>query len=348
MTAISNGGAAKRVTVIDASDLKANGGAYSLEQRAPVRVYGVTDADTKAQGGAYAVEGNVAMPVYVVGSAEPEEATIAPIPMIGVTGALTAGSVATPVIVVGGSLPGGDPAYSERVLALYPESLIQYLPLSEASGPQATDLSGNARHGTYSAAGVTYSEPGIGDGNTAVKFSGADTHVAIGSTTIGAAWNGDKFSMVAWGRVDDAARWADAASYRYLTHLRAADATYYVVMGKSTTPNQLEWRRRTGGPIVSITHTYAPSGTLDWFCMGMTFDIATPRLRCYLDGALISESTSVNLTAWGANPPTGGATVLMAGSITLQEWIGWGANSAIWAGVELTAEEMASIGQVTP
>jgi hypothetical protein len=107
----------------------------------------------------------------------------------------------------------------------------------------------------------------------------------------------------------------------------------------------LEWRRRTGGPIVSATYTYAPTGPLDWFCMGMTFDIATPRLRCYLNGQLIAESTSANLTAWGANPPTGGATVLMAGSTTLQEWIGWGANSAIGAGVELTADEMAGIGR---
>lgn len=104
MTPISTGGAAKRVKVIEASDLKANGGAYALEGRAPVRVYGVTDAETKAQGGAYAVEGNVAMPVYVVGTAEPVEGTVAPMPMIGVLGTLAAGNVATPVIVVGGVL----------------------------------------------------------------------------------------------------------------------------------------------------------------------------------------------------------------------------------------------------
>jgi hypothetical protein len=36
----------------------------------------------------------------------------------------------------------------------------------------------------------------------------------------------------------------------------------------------------------------------------------------------------------------------MAGSLTLQEWFGWGANSAIWAGVVLSDDEMASIGRV--
>jgi hypothetical protein len=236
--------------------------------------------------------------------------------------------------------------YRERVLALYPDNLIQYLPLDETSGTVATDLSGNALHGTYSASGITYTQLGIGDAKGSVKFSGSDTYVLIGNAAFGAAWNGDKFSMVAWGKVDDATRWTDATSYRYLTHVRPTDVTYYVVMGKSTTSHQLEWRRRTGGPIVSATYTYTPTGPTDWFCMGMTFDIAAPVMKCYLNGQLIGTSTSANLTPWGANPPDGGAAVLMAGSLTLQEWFGWGANSAIWAGVVLSDDEMASIGRV--
>jgi len=109
MTAISNGGAAQRVKVLQASDLKANGGAYSLEGRIPIAVYGVVDAETTAQGGDYVVMGNVAQPVYVVDAPGGAiEATIAPTPMIAVDG-LTMGNVAIPVYVVGGSLGGLDP-----------------------------------------------------------------------------------------------------------------------------------------------------------------------------------------------------------------------------------------------
>lgn len=114
MSATSNGGAAKRVRVIEASDLKANGGSYALSGQPPVRVYGVTDAETKAQGGPYAVEGNIAMPVYIVGTASgtpfasASQSMIAPVPMIGVD-SLAAGNVAIPVFVVGGSLGGGAP-----------------------------------------------------------------------------------------------------------------------------------------------------------------------------------------------------------------------------------------------
>jgi len=73
-------------------------------------VYGVTDAETTAQGGDYVVMGNVAQPVYVVDPPDGVgEATIAPIPMIAVDGALAMGNVAIPVYVVGGSLGGLDP-----------------------------------------------------------------------------------------------------------------------------------------------------------------------------------------------------------------------------------------------
>ena len=118
MTAISNGGAAQRVKVLTAADLKANGGSYALEQRPPVAVYGVTDAETTAQGGDYVVMGNVAQPVYVVSAPTGAvEATIAPIPMIGVTGGLAMGNVAIPVYVVGGSL-GGFPAPANLALSI--------------------------------------------------------------------------------------------------------------------------------------------------------------------------------------------------------------------------------------
>lgn len=240
-----------------------------------------------------------------------------------------------------------DPGYQQRLLTTRSAALIGLWPLSEAAGPLAADLSPRGSHAAYSGAGLTFGVPGMGNGKTGVAFDGADSYVQIcrtAFTTFETDWNGNLFSMLAWGRVDSAQRWEDASTYRYLAHVRAADATYYAVMGKSSANRQLEWRRRSGGAIVAITHTFNPAAPLDWFCMGLTCDQSKPLLTAYLwsrsSGFLqAGASSSAALTDWGANPPTDGTSVLMAGSLTLQEWIGSGAYAAMWA-AELTPSEM--------
>ena len=236
--------------------------------------------------------------------------------------------------------------YANRILSIQPASLIAYWPLWEAAGLTAYDRSSRANNATYASSGITYGQPGIGDSRTAITLDGNNTYVNIDTVvnTFDDDWNGNLFSMVAWGKVDAAARWTDATSYRYLEHFRATDATYYAVMGKSQTNHQLEWRRRSGGAIVSYTHTFSPSGPTGWFCMGMTHDQGVPYLRFYLWDSLsgfrlLSTSNSASLTDWGANPPVTGATVLGAGSLTLQEWIGSLAHCAVWS-TALTTVEM--------
>lgn len=238
--------------------------------------------------------------------------------------------------------------YRNRLLSIAPASLIGLWPLDEASGTAANDLSAKANHAVYGGgAGVTLAVPGIGDGNTAAEFDGNNTYVQIcrtAFTTFETDWNGNLYSLVTWGRVDDAERWLDATTYRYLAHIRAADSTYYTVTGKSQTNHQLEWRRRSGGLNVAITHNFNPTGPLDWFCMGLTFDQSKPLLTAYLwsspTGFIeVGSSNNAALTDWGTNPPTDGTAVLMAGSITAQEWIGRGAYGAIWD-AELTLPQM--------
>ena len=228
-------------------------------------------------------------------------------------------------------------SYTEKIASIKPSNLILHLPLNESSGLVANDISGRESHGAYASSGITYGVGGIGDGQTGVAFDGNDTYINIDSVTrpFDTDWNGNLFSMVAWGKVDGSGRWSDATTYRYMQHIRAADATYYAVMGKSTTDNQLEWRRRTGGVITSYKHTFSPAGPLDWFCMGMTCDQSVPELIFYLNDSVngwrkLSTSNSAYLTDWGNNPPVTGATVMYAGSLTLQEWIGSGQHSIIW------------------
>ena len=226
-------------------------------------------------------------------------------------------------------------SYADRVLSTAP---IAYWPLDEKAGTGARCPVDSNLDGTYAAAGIAYAADEDGPfGTAAPTFDGSNTYVSFGNASFAAAWDGDLFSMISWGRVDGSARWTDSATYRYLQHIRSsADSTYYAVMGKNTTNHQLEWRRRSGGAIVSQTYTFSPSGPLDWFCMGMTHDQSVPVLNYYLWDSVngfqtLTPSNSASLTAWGANPPDqAGTTVMMAGSITAQEWIGAGAQHIVW------------------
>lgn len=245
--------------------------------------------------------------------------------------------------------PGGQ-TYLQKVLDTQPGFLIQALPLNESSGVVATDYSSRGNDGLYASSGITYGEPGIGDGLTAVKFDGNDTFVDMVNrpgNTLGSDWNGNLYSAISWGRVDGAARWTDDSTFRYVWHIRdGSNATYYTVMGKHTNANTVFWRRRTGGAITERQFTFSGDPPTDWFCMGITCDQSQPVLNFYLYDSVngwqkLTESTSANLTDWPAeNAPTQGTSVLYAGSVTLQEWVGHGAHCYTWSGIMLSDDEM--------
>lgn len=243
----------------------------------------------------------------------------------------------------GGLLLDHNGTLSDKILSTYPADLIAYYKLNEASG-NAIDYSGNGNDIAYSGTGVTLGVAGVGDGNTAARFDGNNGYVAIGSSAFAALWDGDKGSAVAFAKVDSAARWTDATTYRYPLHIRSSvDATYYIVFGKTTTDNQLTFRRRTGGPITEILHTFSSTG---WFLMGITWDLAGDNVEAYVNGVSVGSAANT-LTTWptSGQEPNSGTTVLYAGSLTLQEWIGDGAHVAIWADRVLSAADMLHIYQ---
>ena len=67
----------------------------------------------------------------------------------------------------------------------------------------------------------------------------------------------------------------------------------------------------------------------------------------YVPGELafteVFDVAGLDMNPWGAHPVTDLNTVLMAGSTSAQEWIGWGAHVAYWRGRALTAEETKQI-----
>jgi hypothetical protein len=208
-------------------------------------------------------------------------------------------------------------------------------------------------NGFYASSGVTYDQEGIGDGGGAPEFDGADTHVLIGRDAFNSLFNSARGSAVMWGRVDQASRWTDATTFRYLFHAKAEnDPNIYIVFGKNQTNHQLVWRRSGGvGDIYEQTHTFSPSGPTTWFCMGFTWDITNTHFKgaITLDGVwskiFDDGAAGIGLTDWSlvTNPANGISTVLMAGSTSAQEWIGAGARCTVWAGCVLSDAEMESV-----
>lgn len=239
--------------------------------------------------------------------------------------------------------------YLSRALGVQPGYMIQSFRFTEASGTVAASVKKANNVGyIFGGGGISYRNAGPA-GTYALGFDGNNTGVDMcddPGNTFGADWNGNLYSAIVWCKVDGSARWTDSSTFRYGWHIRdGADTTYYCVMGRHTDNHKIFWRRRTGGPIVEQTYTFSPAGPLDWFCMGCAFDQSQPLLDFYLwTSALgftkLTGSTSANLTDWGAKVPTNGTTLVGAGSLTLQEWIGYHGLTITWSGIKLSDAEM--------
>ncbi len=207
----------------------------------------------------------------------------------------------------------------------------------------------------YSTLGTTLGQSGIGDGKTSVAVTGGDSGIRLGSKAFNSLWNGNVGSSIAWAKVDGAARWLDATSWRYTFHVKSRPLeTVYIAYGKSSTDHQLWWRRRCAVGAYDITYTFSPNGTLDWFCQGMTWDMVSnpKRIACYLytkaDGVWQKVSDAAPATGnenWdkGTYPADDPNVSLLAGTPTTQEWIGNGQHIALWNGIVLTDAEMRQV-----
>jgi len=214
-------------------------------------------------------------------------------------------------------------------------------------------------NGVYQPAGITYGVDGIGDGKSAIRCNGTDTAVLIGNRAFDSFWNGNVGSAIAWGKVDAAARWDSEVSARYLFHVKSRlDATVYIVFGKPpSSANNLFWRRRVAG---ATYEKQTACTTTDWFCMGFSWDmVSSPKV---FKGYLYLKETDTWSKVFDEEPAAGTGdqewvnatypadgfdTVLMAGSLTAQEWIGDGAHCYLWAGAMLSDAEMQRIMRYT-
>lgn len=204
------------------------------------------------------------------------------------------------------------------VLGLAPSSLIAYWPLTETSGTQAGDVSGNARHGTYS--GVTLAQiagPGASMGPSPL-FDGINDVANI--DVIAAAVNFSALTLSCWYRVLDATIWTDNA-LRHPVNI-FANGTNWLGWNKMNTPNNRIRHTHDSGGLVTEKNT--DTSNTGWLHGAVV--VGSNTFSAYHNGVAIGAAAAVTPIAIAAT-----AARIGCYSGGLFFWSGYLAHCALWS-----------------
>lgn len=196
--------------------------------------------------------------------------------------------------------------YQQRVKNLFGSSLIGYYPLWETSGVTAGDQSGNGRDGTYRNTagvlnGVTLGQPGIGDGRTAPLFDGAAGYANLSVAELISAFNRLEGIVASWVCVPNIATWSDGTARDFL-RIRTADNLNQLILGRTTTNNQIRWHFQSVNGTHIITDTSLNASTA-WFHVATTWSKTANKVRHYLNGVQVGADGAYP-SDWQGAPQT--------------------------------------------
>jgi hypothetical protein len=172
-------------------------------------------------------------------------------------------------------LRSSQKTYERKVLELAP---IAFFPLTDTSGAVATDISGNARHGSYVggtlASGVIRHKP-------VFTVNGIDAaHANVYSAALNTAFGRAAGSIIIWGSYTG--NWLDAVD-RSLFRIYTDGSNKMRVL-RPANSQTLSWEIAIGGNVNTIGARMQYYGTTP-FCTGWSWHGATGLVRVYLDGA---------------------------------------------------------------
>lgn len=196
--------------------------------------------------------------------------------------------------------------YQRKTLMVSPVPPIGYWPHGEPVGSGvALDVSGNNRHGAYTACAL--GQAGMGDGSTGAATDGSTSVINLYSAALNSAYNGQEVSIGFWGRISTAV-WTDGAQH-FIARFRV-DASNSFDFYKKTTNNQIECDYIAGGTTKGVIFT--TSGPTSFFHLCATATKSGDQMKLYFNGAQVG-TTQTGLGTWaGALLST--ATVLGAAS----------------------------------
>jgi len=237
------------------------------------------------------------------------------------------------------TLFGGGSSISDRIADLAPGAAVW--PLDETTGTTAYDVM-RGLHLTHS--GTTLAATSNPFGGVAAQWDGVtDLVSAVGGqlTAIAALWNGEKYSIGGWAKVQAGSVWSDGAFRKAFT--ARADANNRGHYYKTSTANQTLGVHVSGATNKTLTST-GLAGTTAWWFWLMTVDRAGNSQLMYekpVGGSTTTTGPNVSLGAWSgalANFEIGADTV--AGS---QYWNGYFSHVFWTPGVALTAGQAAAL-----
>jgi len=182
---------------------------------------------------------------------------------------------------------GGVPYY-RKILNLFGNSIIQYLPGSESAGSVAIDISGNGLNGSY-AAGVILGQPGIGDGRTSSYHSGTSSSLNAISAGLISKHNGAEGTMIINSKIP-LSNWSDGADGAIF---QFAKSDYSLPFNMIESNNQIIFGA------LGKTYSLYQFVSINWMQLILTWSNSSDEIIAYFNGSKIGRATG--LTAWGAN-----------------------------------------------
>lgn len=230
--------------------------------------------------------------------------------------------------------------YWKRVLNTATSNLIGYWPLWEYSGTVANNIGSGTttRNGAYNSAVSTWpTAEGIGDGNVAPTFDGANDYVNVYSAGLAGAFNGAEGTMMLWVKVSAAGIWSDGNTHQLFDC--AVDADNRVCIGKSSSVNKIFFTYAAGGTVEGPT---ASVSSLDWINVCWTWSKTGNLCIPYING--VAGSTATDLGTWSGSLASTLCTIGIRDTASpLYYWNGKTAHCALWNTV-LTPTQVAYLG----
>jgi hypothetical protein len=217
--------------------------------------------------------------------------------------------------------------YINKMLGYGP---IAYWPQGEKTGAVAYCRVNSAQNGAYT--GVTLGQPGIGDGNTAPFYDGANDYTDIYTATFSGNFDGSEGSFAAWFQVSGAGVWTDVTERKVLRLV--VDGNNLLDFAKRNVNNRMDILRISGG--ASTTRSIVGLSSTAWLHLAATWSETANQYIVYLDG--VQQGAVMTAGVWGAGPLVVNQTVLGAVSTAPGSvWDGYLAHAAFWDSALSTA-----------
>lgn len=230
------------------------------------------------------------------------------------------------------ALLGGEDVYWQKIQRLFGPAVVAYWPLWETDGTVARDISGNNRHGTYSA-GVTKANA-LGFMSKPMPYFDGNDYVNVYSDSLAGANPKDTGAVIICMRKVD---WQLSESL-YPLMLRT-DANNYLYFQKA---NQRVDFARKGNSTAKVNSIYAIDSPYD-LCLIGSYSVADNFQRLYLNGSRVGFTQQTGLVGWVGDTLSNTQSVIGAYNTSgLSGFLGWESN-VILLNRPVTDDEAATV-----